>query len=382
MTTLTSAWWMVAAGGGSAVGPSVAPDLFIDGRVFRDRRAGNALWSWRMVTDFALLLREKDGADIGSILRQRKAAGANGVRVFRSKAHSDNPAFPDLFFLDPRDPASYAAADRLFTKLGAAGLACEFVLGVDEQVWRRSIAEQEVDARRFYDMVRGRHPHVVIERVNEWPKNLAPDTSASDYAQPTGLCWSRGSGLSDGTVNGEPALPVGTHTTYHSERGSEWPRKFKSALELQDKYDRACLVNEPIRCDEHDGTTLEDWEDAGALAQLYTPGATFHSGKGRASELWTSYEAVRASAFFGGMALVPLEAQLGGYSKSMGGVGVEEIDELRVYGCTRGAEQWAVVLRPGPRYPRDGQRIRPRGANGWHVLEQRGPRGTVIRLGR
>lgn len=330
-----------------------------------------------MSSDFALCYHVKVKWNFLPILAQRREAGANGVRVLGAKAASDNPAFPTLFELDPRDPGIYGYADELFRILDGEGFNCEFVIGADEKIWRRPWQDQLAHFERMYDVAM-RHPHVVIEAWNEHELNTY-GLFASEFPQPSRVpCWSRGSGGGDA----EPALPPGTHTTYHNDRGPEWPRKFKSNLELADRYDRACLSNEPQRCDGEEWP-VNDWYEAGTCAALFAPGATFHSSQGRTSELWPASVMDRAVAFYAGMRDVSPDAYTGTYAVAIPqGQGLRNYDELRTYGMIRGGEQWAIVMRPGPQYPMHDGWIVPQTMNGWTVAEQWGPRGTVLRLVR
>jgi hypothetical protein len=328
-----------------------------------------------MATDFALLRKFKDGVDIRPILKQRRDAGANGVRVLGAKAASDNPNIPSLFVLDPREPGIYEAMDGLFTLLRQEGLTCEFTIGADEQIFRRPLAEQQAHFDRVYDVIWTHHAHVVVEAWNEVDKNLWGATP-QDFRQPTGILWSRGSNIEEG----EPALPAGTHTTYHNGRNAEWPRKFKSDLELADRYSVPCIGNEPQRCSGN-AWPVSDWFEAGTCAGMFG-GATFHSDEGRTSDLWPPATLERATAFYAGMACLPADVCTWGYAVALGGIGVQTYDELRTYGMIRGGEQWVIVLRPGPGYPMQAGLIAPTAARGWTIAEQRGPRGTVLRLTR
>lgn len=351
-----------------ASGPAVssAPALHTREKTFR--LADDSIWPWRMVTDFAILQRFLNGDGLDEIYAQRQAAGANGLRILGMKSGS-------LFELDPTRADYFDGVDRLFQELGARGFHAEFVVFADAQLCMPDVTKQKRHFGTVCEIAK-RHRHIVLELVNEFEKNgVAPE----NFSRPADLVCSHGSGLSDAM----PALPAWTHLTYHPARDDEWPRKFKSALELQDSSGVGCVENEPIRCDAGDGTPVEDWFDAGACAQLLTPGATFHSDKGRFSTLWTDDENVRAKAFFDGMAAMPVEAQTGIYAVAIpGGRGLQNFDELRTYGMVLNTEQWAVVIRPGPTYPRHGQKVAPATINGWSIVEQRGDRGTVVKLRR
>lgn len=346
------------------------PRLHVAGKVFAT--PDGHPWLWKMVTDFLLFERFQNDQNIIYLLRERKAFGANGVHVIGMCGFDGHTFSPDSW------PNYYSALDAFFGLLSREGLYCEFVPLTGARTLYPGHDRQVLHAERCYEIAR-RHPHVLLELTNEYDHSFEVGLDVENFTQPAGLLWSRGSGTGDH----DPAIPYGTHATFHPGRSDEWPRKMKTAME----YPVACANNEPMGGGEVDepgrrSTNVEDFYDAGACAALTSAGATFMSEAGKWSEPFGLVQRRCAEAFFAGLNVIPAGVGDWTYAKSVpGGFCLEAHDNdgtpdsaLRTFGMLRGNDQWCVVVRPGPTW-----KAKP--INGWRIVETFG-RGNVLRMTR
>jgi hypothetical protein len=336
--------------------------LQLDGRHFRT--ADGALWLAKGSSDFTLFQRFHDGEDILPILRQRIAAGANHVRVFSMLR------WDDVTFTPADWPDYYTTLDRFFAYLGRAGLRCELVLLADSTM---PLPHQRAHVDTTVAIARS-HWNVLLELTNEvgHPSN-AVDVSRFNW--PRDVLISQGSGLADAM----PPVPGWSYLSFHPGRSADWPRKLKSARELEDAYGKPCANNEPMGAAEvpetgRRSTNVHDFYDAGVVAALHCTGATFHSQAGLRSELWGPVQEACARAFYQGLTAVPVEARTWTYTR--GGLAECPVDYdhcSRVFVQYTQNEAWGIAVQPDPKWT---LRVK------WgRVIERTGGRDHVFRLG-
>jgi len=276
--------------------PAVAlPAITINGRGFY---ANGAPWTWQFASDFTLLYRLMRGEDITPVLQQRKAAGANGVRVFLM-LHYLEQNYPQAY------PDFWTTLVPFARFLASHGLYVEFTCLADAQVIMPSTGDQQAFVQRVADTLRG-ESNVFLELANEYPKN---GVNPSRFDRPAGVISSHGSGLADSP----PALPSWDYSTWHGRR--DWP---KVVLSHEDAWfvgegidangavtgvPHPIVMDEPMGFGEVDepGRRSTDPELARVLALTsiaFGNGGTFHSEAGLRSQLWGPTQERCARAFF------------------------------------------------------------------------------------
>lgn len=358
--------------------PPILP-LHVDGRVFRE--ASGAIWPWRGVTAFALLDRVRKGENIAPYLAQRRAAGANLVRVLTTMKNIVD--LPPSAYTDAHLAALLAAAH-------AHGLRVELVALADAQDW--PIEKQRAQVQRIIDAAAAAGAVDLVEVANEPFKNSAdPVRIMQGVTRRAGVLMAYGI---YGNSCQAPALPVLDYLTFHPDRKPEWPRTAKDARELRDGFGCSELglpdfpgthvpvvADEPMGADEIDtgsrSSVAEDFFWFAATAQLFSAGATFHSSAGIATTAPGPKTAAAERAFFAGMDAVPVAAQLGAYTRGLLDNCPLEHDDARALRtfCSLGPTSTCVVIRP-----RDGWRAVARA--GWRIVSATGPRGTVMEMRR
>ena len=391
MTALTTAaWWMVAAGGGGSTA-APAPAFHRDGPVFRTD--DGAIFPWAFGSEFPLLRWTLDGRDIRPLLAERYAVGQRGCSFFLTSEIEDarlgdGGPYADQAILDALGP--------FVDMLRAHGMNSEACVFQAVSVTMPQRDRQQKFWNAVLDIAKGR-PWMSVSVSKEWWKQLG----ALDFdhlRRPGGHTWD-GGGIPDGGSQGLNVAPGiwvaplrGSHDTFQASRTDEWPRKTKSAWEIAMATGLGCVTGEPMGADETNqpgrrSNVPDDFFWSAATARLMSLGSYFHPQAGIRGTLYGPVQRTCALAHFEALSLIPCAAQLGAYAKSIGAAVVSYDDQpggsLRTYGMqTHVWEQWCVVIRPGPSYPRNGALIDPAVAPGWMIRDRLGPMGTVLRVTR
>lgn len=265
--------------------------VWIEGGHFHD---AHGRWFWKGVTEFCLYKRFLEGEDIRPILRQRREAGANLVRVLMQMHYITR-------FYPRESPAFY---DRL--------LEFNHIIYTEGMRWECTVFADENEVKsgrghwdRITQALAGA-PNVFVELVNEWPKN-GIDPNA--FSKPAGLLASQGSALSDSA----PPLPGWDYHTWHGRR--DWPKVIFSSEDawyVGDGYDAGGshpYSAKPVTHDEPMGfsavdqpgrrsNSIELARQIGATCSTFCDGGTFHSDEGINSVLWGPEVDAMARKFF------------------------------------------------------------------------------------
>lgn len=259
--------------------PSVLP-LHNDAGYFAD--SNGQRWYWKGATDFLLLKLELDGQDIGPILDQRQAAGANLVRVFSM-----------CWNIARFNPATYGeqywnAVDNLLTKLAARGMYAEITVFADAQLVMPGLAAQQAHWQRFKQFAE-RHPFLELVNENSHAGN-GINTDAFPFLD--GILCSHGSGQTDE----HPIEPFWNYVTYHPRRdGIKAATNYDSQEFESADHDRSWIPDEGAKTTDVRLATF-----MGMHARI-SGGGTFHSQAGVTSQLWNDAELAAATAFYRGI---------------------------------------------------------------------------------
>src|SRR5262249_49574346 len=136
----------------------------VDGKVFRDEN-GN-IWRWRGFTDFLLFYKFLTGVNIGAILDERIALGANVLRVFGMVGWDYvNPRFSPGNF-----PNYFDKLGEFIGMLADRKVRTEFVIFADAQGIMPDPEAQKQHAAAVMSQLAGGW-NVFVETCNEPFKN-------------------------------------------------------------------------------------------------------------------------------------------------------------------------------------------------------------------
>ena len=272
------------------------PRVRVDGSRFVTEHG--APWVWKGATDFLLFKRFLEGQDIVPILNERKAVGANLVRVL-GMCH-----YITHFY--PQDHANYyEKLSAFFDLLFEHRLYVEFVCFADQQEVK---IDEQAHFNRVCDVIRSKS-NVFLELVNEWRKN---GIDPNEFSKPSGIISSRGSGLGDEA----PPTPGWDYHTWHGRR--DWPKVLfanedmwfvKEGIVYPNHHvdvPRPTVADEPIGFGPHDipGRRSNNPYVAKVTAEtglLFGSGATFHSDEGIQSQGFQPHTTFLAKTFFAGL---------------------------------------------------------------------------------
>lgn len=351
-------------------------------------------WVYRGFTDFLLYQRFLAGENLDAILRERVDVGANIVRVLGMVTSFSH--------FHPQEHGDYYDRLRPFADtLASYGLRLEFVVFADAQVIMPSLGDEQAHVDRVVDRLAGA-TNVLIEVANEPFKNIPGGGAAAEAlarrVQGRGLLVATGN-YDFNTVGDHFELFAADYVTFHPERKPEWPRTSKDSQDLRDGFSglppnnwvgfhKPVVSDEPMGAAEVGSGSRSDQPDDfayfAAESALAGAGGTFHSDAGIRSEPLGPVQRLSAVAFFAAQRWVPTSAQFWPYQRgdAFGGPGVgnmplEHTDALalRTFCKGNGSEEWCDVIRPAA-----GWTATPR--DGWRILDQSGPRGALVHLGR
>jgi len=255
-------------------------------------------WIWRGSPDFRLPEQIAAGVDIMPLLADRKACGANLVRILAMKANNTGWAF------NPRQPQHTAILQRTCEALDTARLYGELTIFADTKLLGIAQPEQQEIYERMQDLCRS-NPHIFLELVNE-AGHPTQQVNPAAFAPPAGIIASHGSGLSDA----QPPQPFWNYATYHARRTPDYPspKPFTNwdgyAFRDGDPFPLPC----PFVCEE--GVKPESYDFDLRYARLMgqhariTGGGTFHHNAWNAARLFTADERRCAVAFYQGLGVV------------------------------------------------------------------------------
>lgn len=254
-------------------------------------------WIWKGCSDFLLYQRFLEGEDLGPLLAERVALGANLLRVF-GMCHYISPFYPQRY---PGYVTHLAPFARL---LAAMGLRCEWVVFADAQIILPDLQAQRAHLSRIAEALRD-ESNVCLELVNEYPKN---GVDPLRFTKPTGLLCARGSALADMV----PPRPHWDYATWHGRRDHKVWGSHEDMYFLRLGIDGdgrptdfgpvAIVGDEPIGFgSDQPGRRSADPELARRLAlsaRAHGEGATFHSDDGVRSVPMDEATRRCAEAFF------------------------------------------------------------------------------------
>ena len=263
----------------AGTGLRIEGDHFLQG----DRR-----WLWKGSTDFRLPERVLAGVDITAILKDRKDAGANLVRMLAMKANNTG------YELNPHSPGYWDAVIETVNRVGQAGLYAEWTVFADTKRMMPDPIEQQDFYRQTIETMR-QYPWMLVELVNE-DKHATQAINAQAFRKPDGVLSSHGSGLSDV----QPVKPLWDYGTYHGRRSGGLAKVASnySCYVFQDTFPTPCpyVPEETLKPEQYG-------YDAG-VARLMgqsaccAAGGTFHHSAWLDERLFNDGERACARAFF------------------------------------------------------------------------------------
>lgn len=271
-------------------------DLTIDGKAYR---LNGELWTYAGSTDFKMARLLADGVDVSPVVRQRKSAGANAVRLFDYVPVKDwgNTAW---------DSPSIADTVAAIRWLNAQGLFVELTLLTDDDPNRIP------PAIRLIEAVSGLRLGLRLEAGNEPNTHKSINTHALIPAmQASGYQWSTGDYENS-------AYWRGTFGTFHPARTFDFVRRAHDAYEYwngggpNSPSEPPCRVpwdnDEPIRPDQCGFDRVALRAHGGATKQ-FCGGGTAHTESGKFSRLWTEPEESCVREFYRGLHAFPAGIQ-------------------------------------------------------------------------
>jgi len=298
------------------------PRLVVNGQFFmaQDGTPFTAI----QCSDFNLLNRWQHGENIEPVLKQRRDAGYNMLRVWTlyDLATANIGVFLDIDY--DRVPAFLDLCEQY-------GFYVEFTAYTSTE--RPEHWDNLVIACQSRE-------NVLLELVNEGTLAVNQIDMAR-YARPSGVLASHGSGGSEGI----PPWTPWDYCTFHTNGSSEEQRKIghNAMSDLADVHHVPALTNETSRFPEvgmwRHGNAVQLATDSAAGAALLCAGSCFHSVQGKTSVLWDAAHLEVATAWARGARSVPLTCQHAPYKHR---VDLETPGVLRAY--QRGNSAACVVL--------------------------------------
>lgn len=407
--------------------PAEVGPLHIDGDVFRT--VAGAEWTFDGVDSYLGFARMLRGEDPRPTFHWARGKGFNAIRVFLQVDPDRGwPAWADF-----KHPEQRPEFDARLTSYVQQAVAYGLRLELTVLTYPDAVTTQRAYVQRVYDVVAPFASSVLIEIGNECdPQGInceaaaagvnrhgilsaygyydpvpapvagAPLTAATAFraldAPTPFLIHAKVAATLGGQLDAidlRRAFPTATTTllaapatlrmldyvTVHTDRGAEWPRKAKDALELRGGYGsatdlywflgthRPVVGDEPMGADETNqpgrrSNVASDFAAHFAIGRLFSAGTTFHFQAGLEGRIPGAGEPVQeaiAVEILRTKQRAPSQTQhceytRGGFDSL--GIAWAEADSLRTYGVTCGGNQqhlaiarpragWAPVALPG-----------------------------------
>ncbi len=185
----------------------------------RDFIVNGQRWIWKGTTDFRMYQWFLEGRNMTEVRQQRRAAGANILRVAGMYAGG----------IGDFRPAQYGQAywdgwTPFLAECARDGFQVEITCFMDCQNIQelRDVGPQRDHWGRFGDIIRP-VPNAVMELGNEYPQN---GFDPKNFAPHAGVLCSRGSNIGDEP----PVVPGWNYHTWHGRR--DWPKVLFSAEDM------------------------------------------------------------------------------------------------------------------------------------------------------
>lgn len=330
---------------GSSGGPSVAPNLVVDGEWFR--HADGRRYTGIMCSDFTSVKGALEGVDQRPMLDDRRAFGFTELRQWLLNESVVGAVYPGG--IHPKQyPDFYERVRRYWELCGSYGFAIEATAFTSCDPLMPNRDDQVRHWERTQEAARGLG-HVRLELCNEWDwggeAKGYPNSPHRDLwsMRPVGIIASSGSATAGATT----ATPVWDYGSFHSNGLSEWQRKCAhNAMEdVWWTFGVPGTANENMRFPDDESSTARAY-DAAAGAALLIPSACYHSQDGKYSRVFSAAERPCAQAWCDGARSVPLEFQAGVYGHP------QELEDhvnrtvLRAYTRTLpDGRSWLVLIR-------------------------------------
>lgn len=339
------------------------------GRLRREGRdfVGDAgLWRAQGFSSFWMLKLLLEGKDIGSAFDIALHYPCNNIRVFGMLNWDDAKFGPHI------NSNYYECVEQLLQQAADRNVRIEFECLADAQNLSSDVQREHLRRMAEFEV---KYWNLLPSLGNEITKN---GIDPSIFSFPTGL-FSKGSPTGDDW----PPTPPWRWSEFHPGRTSDWPRKLKSAREVEDQLGVPCINTEIMGADEtpevnRRSNTVYEFYEAGVIASLSSCGSTFFCQAGLRSLPLGPVQHQCAVAFYEGMLLIPISVRRWSYTR--GGLSecpVEHRDDqaIRTFVQYNGAEAWGIATQPS-----NGWSLRP--VSGWRVAETFGEKGNVFHLVR
>lgn len=343
----------------------------------------------RSATAFTLFARFLRGEDIAPQLAFIDAMGANTIRIFGQVAPDQGwPAWGD--YARPFDRPDFDAQLAAFLdRVEGAGKRIEFTVCT----YADDLGTQRAYCQRVINVLAARRVGHLVELYNEAENGHGDPAIVNGLDRQGVLCaggWQ--TPIADPHDPSHLYIPCALdYLTTHTDRGDQWPRKAKDALDLRDGWTTPdgqtfagfkgpIVLDEPIGVDEtnqpgHRSNVVSDYAAYHGVSCLYGAGSNYFSQTLGIDGLVPPAGSIQEQTAFAVRDVwntIPLDAMNGAYTHD----GFTDLavawrvdqDGLRCYGSIVGSEQWDVPVRPIESWT-------PVGANGYTVEQM----GAAIR---
>lgn len=279
-------------------------------------------------TDFNLYARFLAGEDLSPLLKQRKEAGIQVLRVFTAYNICPSGCAQPIGRLIPSEHANFYAGLTPFANLVAKhGLYLELVALTGP--YSEALPTDNDKVLHWNSLKAAVAPltNIQLELINEYnhPANRIPDSLYNVLTRTTSpTLSSRGSAIQDE----DPKTPGWDYLTWHPSVSGEVQRKpGHNGWEVSLKFNLPLAVNEMVRYPDGDSSLIHAF-DMGAGCKFFGVPCTFHSVSGKASIPFSAAEVAFAKAMRAGMDSIPAYCQYGSYIHR---TDLENDDILRAY---------------------------------------------------
>lgn len=250
---------------------------------------GDQLFLVRGSTDFRIPEQALEGEDIGAILDDRIACGANWFRMLAMKKNNTG------YRLDPRDPRHDDAVRRTFDAIGDRGAYGQWCVFADTAEMMPDPHEQQDFFAHEQEVLQPYAAFALLELCNE-ASHPSQKISPAAFTKPTGFLSSHGSELADRF----PVRPLWDWGGYSARRSGGLGKIIANYAQLTsfEQWPPVCLVpQETIKPDEHyNFDPVVAWT-LGKYARAGT-GGVFHHNAWRDCRPFTEGERACAVAFY------------------------------------------------------------------------------------
>jgi len=268
----------------------------------KDFQVNGMRYKPKACSDFLLVYKKSQGIDITPILKQRKEAGADMLRIFTMAFNIAN--------FNPRTYNVMQTLSSTLDDIHSFGMRAEVEGFADVQLIGLNPAEQQMHHDTVCAVIRDKNSVDLYDLVNEMEKN---GIDSSQFIQPAGIISSSGSRQN----NKPPKPPYWSFGTFHPRRDGEdyyfskWRADMTPQSEVYYGVEGEPAPNMPIFPDEPRGFAAINENgkrsnyppyayQLGVTYGMFLNGSCFHSTNGIFSDLFDDVTLQCAKLYFQG----------------------------------------------------------------------------------